>query len=244
MRSDDTTRPSPSGPAVRGRAGAVIVAAGSSRRMGIDKMFADLAGAPLLARTVAAFQTCPEVDEIVLVMGAANREQGLALVQANGWDKVSAVCVGGELRQQSVARGLAALGPCDWVLIQDGARPLASHSLIRRGLDAARATGAAVAAVPSRDTIKMAEENGRVQCTLPRSRLWAVQTPQVFRADLIRAAYDDLEEEVTDDASLLERRGQPVELYFGGYDNIKVTTPEDLELARLLWSRRQEAPCA
>lgn len=225
------------------RTGAVVVAAGSSSRMGTDKMFADLEGAPLLARTVSVFQTSPDIDKMVLVMGAANLERGRTLVRDSGWDKVIAVCLGGELRQHSVARGLAALGPCDWVLIQDGARPMVTHDLIRLGLEAAQAVGAAVAAVPSRDTIKVVEQGNRVRCTPPRSQLWATQTPQVFRWETIRTAYEGVEEEVTDDASLLERQGLPVDVYFGGYDNIKVTTPEDLELVRLLWRNRQRAAC-
>ncbi len=221
-----------------GGAGAVIVAAGSSRRMGLDKMFADLDGAPLLARTVAVFQDCPAIDEIVLVMGAANIDRGREMVREYGWNKVAAICQGGELRQESVANGLSRLGKCQWVLIQDGARPLVTEDLIRRGLAAAAEVGAAVAAVPSRDTIKIVDRSYRVECTLPRERLWAMQTPQVFRAGLIRAAYAALQEEVTDDATLLERQGHPVKVYFGAYDNIKVTTPEDLELARLLYRRR------
>ncbi|MCL5027089.1 MAG: 2-C-methyl-D-erythritol 4-phosphate cytidylyltransferase [Chloroflexi bacterium] len=230
-------------PFLSGRVGAVIVAAGSSRRMGADKMFADLEGAPLLARTVSVFQSSQAIDEIVLVMGAANLGRAKALVGESGWGKVVSVCVGGDLRQESVAHGLAELGTCDWVVIQDGARPMVTDDLIRRGLQAAAETGAAVAAVPSRDTIKMVDESCLVKCTLARSQLWAVQTPQVFRASLIRPAYADIDEEVTDDAMLIERQGYPVKVYFGSYDNIKVTAPEDLELVRLLWRRGRESAC-
>lgn len=239
MESDASGSPS----VFRGRVGAVIVAAGSSRRLGADKMFVDLDGAPLLARTVSVFQSSPQIDEIVLVMSAANLERGQALVMDNGWDKVVSVCVGGYLRQESVERGLAELGRCDWIVIQDGARPMVTHDLIGRGLEAAAEVGAAVAAVPSRDTIKMVDERNLVECTLEREKLWSVQTPQIFRANLIRPAYADTSDGVTDDATLLERRGFPVKVYFGSYDNIKVTTSEDLELVRLLWRRQRECLC-
>jgi len=239
-------------------AGAIIVAAGGSTRMGaVDKLFADLGGRPLLARTLQAFEDSPLVERIVLVLSAANLERGRALAQECGIDKLSAVRVGGPRRQDSVRLGLEALGPCEWVLVHDGARPLVTTALIERGLAAARETGAAVAAVPIADTVKVTASDGTVESTLDRKGLWAAQTPQVFRYDLLLRAHREVTADpstslppgspggaglggsgdtagFTDDAAMLEALGLPVKLYEGSPANIKVTTPEDLRLAEAL----------
>lgn len=214
---------------------AIIVAAGSSERMnGIDKIFAPLAGKPVLAWTVDAFQDSPSVDSIVIVVSKQNMERTRQLSVERNWSKVADVCAGGEKRQDSVAEGLKCLPDCEWVIVHDGARPLVTVDLIERGLEAARETGSAVAAVPVTDTIKMALENMIVQGTPPRKSLWAVQTPQVFRFDIIKAAYRQAKYDVTDDATLVEKAGYKVKLYMGSYDNIKITTPEDLAIAEIL----------
>ena len=221
------------------RVGAVIAAGGSSQRMGkVDKLFAPLGGKPLLARVIDVFQSCASVQQIVVVLGQQNMESGKKLLAEQGWSKAIDLCPGGERRQDSVSNGLSRLSDCDWVVIHDGARPLVTVDLIDRGLEAARETGAAIAAVPVTDTIKMALDDGFVQGTPPRQSLWAVQTPQVFRFDIITKAYQQVKYEVTDDATLVERLGYRVKLYMGSYDNIKVTTPDDLALAELLWQRR------
>ena len=218
------------------RVGAVIVAAGSSQRMGgVDKVFAPLAGKPLLARLIDTFHRCRAIDQIVIVLSKQNLERGRKLVARQEWPKVTEVCLGGRLRQDSVASGLGRLSHCHWVVIHDGARPLVTVDLIERGLEAARETGAAVAAVLASDTIKLAGDDRIIQQTLPRSNLWAVQTPQVFRFDIIAEAYRQAKGEVTDDASLVEQLGYKVKLYPGSYDNIKITTPADLALAEILW---------
>jgi len=222
----------------REQVGAVIVAAGSSQRMGgVDKMFAPLGGKPVLARVIDTFQKCKAIDQIVVVVSEQNLKRCQQLVGEQKWPKVIEVCVGGERRQDSVAAGLSRLSQCDWVIIHDGARPLVTVDLIERGLEAARETGAAVVAVPVADTIKIAGDNGFVQQTPSRRNLWAVQTPQVFRFDIISEAYGVAKDEVTDDASLVEQLGYRVKLYMGSYDNIKVTTPDDLVLAEALWQR-------
>ena len=219
----------------RGAVGAIIVAAGGSTRMhGADKLFADLAGVPLLARTLRPFQDSPLVDRIVLVLSAANLERGRALADACGIDKLSAACEGGPRRQDSVRLGLQALGACEWVLVHDGARPLVSTKLIERGLAAARETGAAVPALPLADTVKLATADGTVERTLDRDRLWAAQTPQVFRYDLLLRAHREVSSEATDDAAMLEALRLPVKLFEGSPANVKVTTPEDLRLAEAL----------
>ncbi|MDD5083195.1 MAG: 2-C-methyl-D-erythritol 4-phosphate cytidylyltransferase, partial [Dehalococcoidales bacterium] len=138
----------------------------------------------------------------------------------------------------SVAAGLSRLKDYRWVVVHDGARPLLTEDLIHRGLIEAREAGAAVAAVPVKDTIKLAGDDKIVQQTLPRHNLWAVQTPQVFSFDIITKAYRQLTGEVTDDAEAVERSGHHVKLYMGSYDNIKITTPDDLTLAEVLWRKR------
>ena len=218
---------------------AIIVAAGESRRMGgVDKAFALLAGKPVLARAVDAFQKYGSVQQVILVVNKQNLERCRQLVAEAGWPKVTDVCPGGKRRQDSVAAGLSYLSHCDWVIIHDGARPLVTADLIERGLEAARETGAAVAAVPVTDTIKVAGDDRIVHQTPPRRNLWAVQTPQVFRFDIIAEAYRQAKVEVTDDASLVEQLGYKVKLYMGSYVNIKVTAPDDLALAEILWQKQ------
>jgi len=172
---------------------------------------------------------------VVVAVSGENRERCRHLVTGEEWSKVTDVCLGGLRRQDSVAAGLRLLGDCGWVIIHDGARPLVTVALIERALAAARETGAAVPAVPVKDTIKAVDGEGFVRETLPRADLRAVQTPQVFRADIIRAAYQATTDDVTDDASLVERLGCRVKLFPGADDNIKITTPEDLLIAGVLW---------
>ena len=215
--------------------GAVIVAAGWSQRMGgVDKMLALLGGKPVLAWAVDVFQQCKLIDQIVVVVSKQSLGRCQRLVAERGWSKVTDVCVGGRRRQDSVAAGLSRLNRCQWVIIHDGARPLVTEGLIEQGLKVAAETGAAIAVVPVTDTIKVAGDDRVVQQTLPRGNLWAVQTPQVFRFDIITEAYRRVKAEVTDDASLVEQLDYKVKLYMGSYDNIKITTPDDLALAEIL----------
>lgn len=218
------------------KVGAIIAAAGESRRMGgVDKVFARLGGKTILALVVETFQKCNSVDQIILVVNQQNVDKVRQLVAENRWDKITEVCVGGKRRQDSVAAGLAKLDSCQWVVIHDGARPLVTKDLIERGLEAARETGAAVAAIPVSDTIKIAGDDRIVLETPPRQNLWAVQTPQVFRYSIIAKAHRKANNnEVTDDASLVEQLGYKVKLYMGSYDNIKVTTKNDLLIAEAL----------
>jgi 2-C-methyl-D-erythritol 4-phosphate cytidylyltransferase len=220
-------------------AGAIIVAAGESKRMGgEDKLFARLGDEPLLARVIDAFDGCAAIEQIVIVLREQIMAEARRMIVGHDWSKVIDCCIGGNRRQDSVKAGLERLGKYDWVIIHDGARPLVTTDLIDRGLEAAVETGAAVAAVPVTDTIKVAGEDRIVQHTPSRESLWAVQTPQVFRSDIIKEAYRRAKEDVTDDASLVERTGYEVKLYWGSYDNIKVTTPDDLALAEVLWRKR------
>ncbi len=221
------------------RVGVVIAAAGSSRRMdGVNKLFSLLGGKLVLARVIDAFQRCNLIDQVVVVVSRQNLEQCRQLVAEQGWAKVTDVCAGGRRRQDSVVAGLGRLHHCHWVVIHDGARPLLTEDLICQGLTEVKETGAAAAAVPITDTIKVAGDDRLVQQTPVRHNLWAVQTPQVFRFDIITKAYHLAKQEVTDDATLVEQLGYRVKLYMGSYDNIKITTPNDLVLAEVLWQKR------
>lgn len=234
--------------------GAVIVAAGSSRRAGFDKLAASLGGQPVLRRSVQAF-VAAGCRTIVMVCPperwestglAALAERLASATDASGSPSCSLLRVdGGAERQDSVAAGLAAL-PADlrWVAVHDGARPLIAPEGILSCLRAAEATGAAACAHPVVDTLKRADAEGR---SLPervsRERLWAMETPQIFRADLLRRAYEELRrrgESVTDEVSAMEFIGVPTTLVNVG-PNLKITLPGDLELAELIWSHRAAA---
>lgn len=218
------------------RCGAVIVAAGNASRMGgTDKIMANLGGRPVIARTVAAFQECDAVAEIVIV----TREDLIQAVAGacQGFSKVTAVVAGGKTRQESVHLGLNALSKeCRLAAIHDGARPMASWELVDRVIRAANTYGAAAPAIGVKDTIKLAE--GRViQSTPDRKKLFAVQTPQVFDFDLLRGALAKAKQngaELTDDCSAVERMGMKIKLVEGDERNLKITTPLDLKIAQML----------
>jgi 2-C-methyl-D-erythritol 4-phosphate cytidylyltransferase len=227
------------------RVTAIVVAAGASRRMaGVDKVFAQVAGKPLLAHSIQALEDAPGVDAIVLVLAQENVERGRELVASQKWHKVSGICAGGTRRQDSVRNGLAAATGAEWVVVHDGARPCLDTAMIRRGLDAAKETGAAIAAVLVKDTIKIVDRNMAVVETPPRDGLWAVQTPQVFRTALLQRAHQTVKEDVTDDASMVERIGGKIKVFPGSYENIKVTTPEDLVVVEATLTKRLRAGVA
>ena len=220
-----------------GKVGAVIVAAGRSTRMGgVDKTFAPILGMPLVAHALGRFESFPHVDEIVLVLAEESVDRGRELVKERGYRKVTHVCAGGPRRQDSVRNGLELLSPCDWVLIHDGARPCLDEAMLQRGLDAAAKCGSAVAGVPVKDTIKLVSPDGMVNETPDRSLLWAAQTPQVFRYNLLLEAHRACSEDVTDDAAMVESLGHPVKMFEGSYQNIKVTTVDDLIIAETFLS--------
>ena len=222
-----------------GGVGAVVVAAGRSRRMrGPDKTFMPLAGRPLASYSLEALNRCPLVDAIVFVVSAEAMDQGRRLVDQYNWEKVIAVCPGGERRQDSVRHGLDALPDIGLILVHDAARPCVGQSIFQRGIDEAMKYGAAVAAVPVKDTIKTADADGVVTSTLDRASLWAVQTPQVFRTSLLQRAHHEVHVDVTDDAAMVECLGHEVRLFPGSDDNIKVTTPSDVAVAEVLLAAR------
>lgn len=222
--------------------GAVIVAAGSARRMaGVDKIMAELKGEPLIVHTVRAFQETAVIREIVIVTRPDLIVPISDLCQKAGMTKVTLVVAGGETRQASVMLGLGCLSKnMKLAAIQDGARPLVTAQLIDRVVRAANTYGAASPGVPVKDTIKEVR-GGIVQSTPDRKLLFAAQTPQVFDFDLLRGALTRAEQEkaeLTDDCSAVERLGMSVRLVPGEEDNIKVTTRQDLLLARVLMEER------
>ena len=216
--------------------GAVIVAAGNASRMGgIDKVMAELDGEPMILRTVRTFQNCDAVKEIVVV----TREDLILPIMrlCAGFDKVQAVICGGASRQESVQLGLNALSnKVKLAAVQDGARPLITEAVIDRTVRAAHTYGAAAPAIPVKDTIKVVA-GGIVKETPDRATLQAVQTPQVFDFDLLRGALKKAKEDgaaVTDDCSAVERLGMSIKIVEGDERNIKVTTPIDLKIAKLV----------
>ena len=220
------------------RVGAVIVAAGESRRMdGIDKILYPLSELPLIWHSISALSAHPQICEIVLVTSRGRILEMNTLLSDNGFTNSVIVCEGGERRQDSVRQGLERLDDCDLVVVHDGARPFITSELLDRGISMASLTGAATAAVPVKDTIKESDEEGVVVRTIPRDRLWSVQTPQIFRTSLLRKAHSLVQDIVTDDASMVEAIGHPVKLFFGSYSNIKITTPEDLAIAEAIFNR-------
>jgi 2-C-methyl-D-erythritol 4-phosphate cytidylyltransferase len=213
---------------------AIIVAAGNSRRMGHDKIFSDIGGKPLIARVIDTCQQSSEISEIILVFNSNNINAGKELCSRMNWTKVTDVCTGGDRRQDSVQQGLNRITQCEWVLIQDGARPFITTEMITRGIKAAAETGAAIAAVPVNDTIKQADNNQIVVQTLERNSLWAIQTPQIYRFDIISEAYKNIKDDVTDDAAMVEKLGYKVKIFLGSYNNIKITTQEDMIMAEII----------
>lgn len=230
---------------------AVIVAGGTGDRLGLEggKQLATLAGHPVLHHTVAAFARCPAIDEIVVVVHPDRVEEyRSAAVATVGSDKIVAVVPGGPARQDSVAAGLRAVSPsADVICVHDGARPLVTARVIEGAIHALLddpALSGVVVGHPSYDTLKIVDDRGRVTGTLDRSRVWAAQTPQVFRAGALRDAYASAAAAGitgTDDASLVEHAGGAIAMYPGSRDNLKITVPEDLRVAeRLLASRAEE----
>ncbi len=209
----------------------------------VNKQYLKLAGLPLLLHTLQVFQAESLIEEIILVVGEAEISRCKAkIVDPYGLSKVRSIIAGGKERQDSINRGLQELADdCQWVVVHDGARPLLINEVLKETIQAAEEWGAAVAAVPTKDTIKVAGPKDLVQSTLDRRSLWSIQTPQVFKRSLLVKAYAQAYADGfygTDDASLVERVGAPVKLVRGSYENLKVTTPEDLDLAEAIIKRR------
>ena len=221
---------------------AVVPAAGSSTRMGQDKLFAPLGGVPVLIHTLRALESCPSVGAIIVVTRPDHLVEVGKLCREAALSKVSKVVSGGATRTESVLAGVEAVGEeYPIVAIHDGARPLVSREVVEAAIAAAASGSAAAPAVPVKDTVKE-PDRGIVTATPDRSRLFAVQTPQVFDTDLIRTALTRAVEDgisLTDDCAAVERMGVPVALTQGSYTNLKITTPEDLAVAEALLEWRE-----
>ena len=218
---------------------AIVLAAGQGKRMNsrIQKQFMEIDHRPVLYYSLECFQKSPLIQDIILVTG----EEMISyckkeIVERYNFTKVTKVIAGGKERYDSVYQGLLAFEDCDYVFIHDGARPFVTEAMLERGVFGVQETGACAIGMPSKDTIKISDKEGFVQSTPDRSRVWSVQTPQIFAYSLIRSAHESLRRKdmtgVTDDAMVVEQEsGVRIRLVEGSYQNIKITTPEDLDIA-------------
>lgn len=220
---------------------AIVVAAGKGTRLGGDrpKQFLEVGGIPIVIHTLRQFELCREIDEIVTVLPAEETDAFLSFAKLYGFKKPTRAVAGGATRAQSVARGLAVVGDAEIVAVHDGVRPFVTPHEIDLVVNAARASGAAILVAPVPDTIKEIK-NDRVVRTLPRADLRRALTPQCFRLEILKQAYETLSDseaagsEVTDDSLLVERLGVEVSAVEGSSRNIKITREEDLALAEAL----------
>lgn len=228
---------------------AIVLAGGSGRRMhsNVKKQYLLIGDKPVLYYSLEAFQSSSLIDEIILVCSHEDIEQCREeIVVRYGFTKVKKIVAGGKERHDSVFEGLKALEDCTYVMIHDGARPFIDEEMLERIWSQLPSVRACTVGMPVKDTIKLSDTLGFVEKTLPRERLWNIQTPQAFAYDLIRRAHELraeglLEAQITDDAMLIEYTEQiPVKLIEGSYENIKITTPEDLLYAELIWRQRRE----
>lgn len=224
----------------------IIVAAGSGKRMGgsTNKVFMDLGGAPVLFHSIQTFQDHPGVDEIILVLRADEIDVFRQLAAGQTFSKIRSITPGGAERMDSVHQGLACLDETsELVLIHDGARPFVSGALISQAISSARDHGAACPGVVPKDTIKQVDDMGMITKELIRDSLRALQTPQAFSSKILKelmASAIARGESYTDDTALFVACGYPVHIFAGSYDNFKITTTEDLELARLHIGKQSE----
>jgi len=216
----------------------IIASAGMSNRMGsgVNKQFILIDNKPILAHTIEKFDRSKYIDEIVVVARATEIEYcKKEIIKKYGFKKVTNIVKGGKERQDSIYNGILALSEkSDIVLTHDGARPFLREELILKGIEGVIKYGACVIGVPVKDTIKVVDENNKVHHTPNRALLWAAQTPQCFKTELLKKGYEYANFEgiiATDDSSLVEKYGHPVMMIMGSYDNIKITTPEDLIIA-------------
>ena len=218
---------------------AIVLAAGQGKRMNssIQKQFLEIKGYPVLYYSLKCFQDSPLIGEVVLVTSEnAVSYCRSEIVKKYGFSKVTGIIAGGKERYDSVYAGLLACGECEYVFIHDGARPFISEEILERGLTGVQETGACVIGMPSKDTVKIADEDGFVKETPDRKNVWTIQTPQIFSYRLIRDAHESIRKKdmsaITDDAMVVEQEtGVRVRLAEGSYQNIKITTPEDLVVA-------------
>ncbi len=226
---------------------AIILAAGKGNRMGepINKQYINIKGYPILYYTLKAFTQCDCIDEIIVVVAENEKDYCReSIIKKYNFSKVKDVVIGGKDRQDSVLNGLKSLTNCEIVLIHDGARPFITESIIRSAVVYADLYGSAACGVKPKDTIKIKDSSGFSVQTPDREMLFCVQTPQSFKYDIILDCHKKINEEgikVTDDTMVVERYGNKVYLYEGSYNNIKVTTPEDLWISRQILETLNES---
>ncbi len=223
---------------------ALIPAAGTGRRMGrtVAKQFLLLGDKPLLAHTLLAFQRAPEIDAIIPILSEEEIEGCLRdVIERYHITKVRTLVVGGRERQDSVSKGLQKLEKdVAVVVVHDGVRPFVTPEMISEAVALAKKGVCNTAGVPIKDTIKQVDDKQCVLLTLDRSRLWAIQTPQAFPAEILKCAHVESQKQKlygTDDATLVESMGEKVQVIMGSYDNIKITTPEDMIIAKEILKR-------
>lgn len=229
----------------KGKVVAVIPAGGTGKRMGsaIPKQFLMLGDVPLILHALLAFERAPSVVEVILVVPGDERDRALSeVVERYGLKKVLKVVAGGATRQESVYHGLKETDEqTEIVVVHDAVRPFVTEDLIERSVETARQDGGAVVAVPMKDTPKQVGADGKIQRTLERSGLWLAQTPQTFRRGILVEAYRRAEIDrlhATDDAALVERLSHQIGIVPGSWENIKITTPEDLVIAEAILTAR------
>ena len=223
----------------QGRCTAIVLAAGQGKRLHskIQKQFLEIGGKPILYYSMECFQKSPLIQDIILVTGEDMISYCQSeIVEKYGFTKVCKVTAGGKERYDSVYAGLLCCQDTDYVYIHDGARPFVTEEMIQRGYEAVKRTNACVMGMPSKDTVKLADPSGYIKETPDRKIVWNIQTPQIFSYDLIRGAYESIRKKdmsnVTDDAMVVEQEtGTKILLVEGSYQNIKITTPEDLAVA-------------
>lgn len=222
---------------------AIVPAAGLGKRLGpgTNKPFHMLFGKPLLVWTLERLESSPEIKEIIPVLKEEDMQSGAEVLEKYSFSKIKRLVRGGAERQDSVYNGLRQLdGRTDIVFIHDGARPFISRNIIKNSIGSIKGFDGVVVGVPVKDTIKEAED-GVIRRTLPRSPLWAIQTPQVFLYEPLIRAYNKAMEDkfyATDDSALVERLGGKIRIIMGSYENIKITTPEDIVFAECLLKHR------
>ena len=232
----------------QGRCTAIVLAAGQGKRMHskIQKQFLEIGGKPILYYSMECFQKSPLIQDIILVTGEDMISYCQSeIVEKYGFTKVCKVTAGGKERYDSVYAGLLCCQDTDYVYIHDGARPFVTEEMIQRGYEAVKRTNACVMGMPSKDTVKLADPSGYIKETPDRKIVWNIQTPQIFSYDLIRGAYESIRKKdmtgVTDDAMVVEQEtGTKILLVEGSYQNIKITTPEDLVFARAILEQQGE----
>lgn len=227
---------------------AIVLAAGQGRRMGTEtqKQYLEILGKPVLCYSLEVFQKSEIIDDIIIVVGKGQEEYcEKEIVEKYQIQKVKKIVSGGAERYHSVWNGLKELRESGYVFIHDGARPFVDEEMIKRAYENVLQYKACVVGMPVKDTIKIADSSGFAQETPDRNRVWSVQTPQVFESPIIKNAYEILlkqeDNSVTDDAMVVEKiMGKKVKLVQGSYENIKITTPEDLDIARVFAEKRKK----